>query len=88
MLFMIIETFRNQNAKAVYGRFRDKGRMTPEGLDFVESWVSADLGRCFQIMRCDDPTLLQCWVAEWSDLVDFEVIPVAAGKDTAKLFGD
>lgn len=83
MLFMVIESFRNQDAKAVYRRFRDKGRMTPEGLTFLSSWVTADLGRCFQIMECEDVGLLQSWAAEWSDLVEFEIVPVAAGKDTA-----
>ncbi|HKU94295.1 MAG TPA: DUF3303 family protein [Vineibacter sp.] len=83
MQFMVIETFRNQDGKAVYRRFRDKGRMVPEGLTFVSSWVSADLGRCFQIMECDDIALLQRWVAEWSDLIGFEIVPVVPGKDTA-----
>jgi uncharacterized protein DUF3303 len=83
MLFMVIETFRNQDAKAIYRRFRDKGRMTPEGLAFVSSWVSADLDRCFQLMETDDVTLFQRWVAEWSDLADFEIVPVTAGKSTA-----
>ena len=58
MLFMVIETFRNQDAKAVYRRFRDKGRMTPDGLVFIDSWVSADLDRCFQVMACDDVAVL------------------------------
>ena len=82
MLFMVIETFRNQDAKAVYRRFRDHGRMMPDGLDFVSSWVAADLGRCFQIMECDDVTLLQRWVAQWSEVIDFEIVPVVAGRDT------
>jgi Domain of unknown function (DUF3303) len=80
MLFMVIENFRNQDAKAVYRRFRDKGRQTPDGLQFVGSWVEASLGRCFQLMECDDVTLLQRWVTAWSDLVDFEIVPVVPGK--------
>jgi Protein of unknown function (DUF3303) len=83
MLFMVIERFRDQNARAVYARFRDKGRMMPEGLKFVGSWVTADVGRCFQLMECDDVTLLQRWVAEWSELIEFEIVPVVPGKDTA-----
>ena len=83
MQFMVVESFRNQDAKAVYRRFRDKGRMAPDGLTYVASWVAADLGRCFQIMECDDVALLQRWVAEWSDLVEFEIVPVVPGKDTA-----
>jgi len=81
--FMVIEHFRNQNAKAVYARFREKGRMMPDGVTFVASWVSADLGRCFQVMECDDVTLLQRWVSAWSDLVEFEIVPVSEGKATS-----
>ncbi len=83
MLFMVIETFRDQDGKAVYRRFREKGRMMPEGLAFVNSWVAADLGRCFQVMQCDHVALLQRWVVEWSDLIEFEIVPVVEGKDTA-----
>ena len=83
MLFMVIETFRDQDAKAVYRRFRERGRMAPDGLAFVDSWVAADLGRCFQLMECADVTLLQRWVAEWSDVTAFEIVPVVSGKATA-----
>ena len=84
MVFMVIETFRNQDAKSVYRRFRDQGRMMPDGLTFVSSWVEASLGRCFQLMECDDVTLLQRWVTEWSDLIDFEIVPVVPGKAVAE----
>ena len=83
MLFMVIETFRNQDAKAVYRRFRDKGRMTPDGLAFIGSWVEADLARCFQLMECDDVTLIQQWIVRWSDIIHFEILPVVPGKDVA-----
>jgi hypothetical protein len=83
MLFMVIETFRGQDAKAVYARFVHKGRMAPDGLHFIDSWVAADLSRCFQLMECADVTLLQRWVAEWSDLTAIEIVPVVPGKDTA-----
>ena len=85
MLFMVIERYRNQDAKAVYRRFRDKGRQMPDGLGFVGSWVTADLDRCFQLMECERVELLQQWVAQWSDLVEFEIVPVVAGKDTAAM---
>ena len=84
MLFMVIENFRDQDAKSVYRRFRDQGRMLPDGLKFVSNWVAADLGRCFQVMECDNVTLLQRWVAQWSDLVEFEIVPVVPGKETAE----
>jgi hypothetical protein len=82
MLFMVVEKFRNQNAKAVYRRLRDEGRGFPDGLKFVGSWVSADLGRCFQLMETDDITLFQRWIADWQDVVEFEVVPVVEGKTT------
>lgn len=56
----------------------------PEGLKFVHSWVAADLSRCFQVMECDAVASLQQWVSEWSDLVEFEIVPVVAGAETAK----
>jgi hypothetical protein len=80
---MVIERYRNQDAKAVYRRFREKGRQMPEGLGFVGSWVTADLDRCFQLMESERVELLQQWVAQWSDLVEFEIVPVVAGKETA-----
>jgi hypothetical protein len=82
MLFMIIESF-GRDPKAVYRRFREKGRQMPQGLDYVDSWITADFGRCFQLMRCDDVTLLQRWVSEWCDLADFEIVPVAPSGETA-----
>lgn len=88
MLFMVIETFRNQDGKAVYRRLRERGRLMPDGLAFVSSWVQADLGRCFQVMECDDVTRLQRWVVQWSDLIHFEIVPIVTGKDTAAALGD
>jgi hypothetical protein len=84
MLFMVVETFRNGDAKSAYRRFRDMGRVMPEGLSYVGSWTTADLGRCFQLMETDDVTLLQKWVADGADLVAFEIVPVVTGKQTAE----
>jgi hypothetical protein len=84
VLFMVIERFRHQNAKAVYHRFREQGRLAPDGLTYVGSWVEANLDRCFQLMECKEVTLLQQWVAQWSDLVAFEIVPVVSSKETAE----
>lgn len=81
MLFMVVEKFRNQDGKAVYRKLRS-GRGLPDGLKFVASYVSADLGRCFQLMEADDVTLFQRWIADWQELVEFEVVPVVEGKTT------
>ncbi|HEY0322940.1 MAG TPA: DUF3303 family protein [Pyrinomonadaceae bacterium] len=85
MLFMVIERFRNRDALAVYRRFREQGRMMPEGLTYLESWTEANFDRCFQLMECDDPRLLQQWVIRWQDLVEFEFIPVVPSKQTTEL---
>jgi hypothetical protein len=76
--FMVIERFR-AGARPVYEKFAAEGRLMPEGIEFVASWVTADLGRVFQVMECDDITLLQRWVAAWEDVTEFEILPVAVG---------
>lgn len=86
MRFMVIEKFRNHNADAVYERLREKGRMMPEGVTFIDSWVTADLARCFQLLDSDDVAKLQEWVARWSDLVEFEIVPVVSGSLAASTF--
>lgn len=82
MLFMVIERFKDRDAKAVYRRFREQGRGAPEGLTYVGSWIEANLDRCFQLMECDDARLLQQWVAFWSDLIEFEIVPVVPSAET------
>ena len=82
MLYLIVENFRGDPVP-VYRRFRDQGRLAPEGLRYVSSWVTRDLQRCFQIMECDDPQLLRQWIDRWKDLVDFEVTPVMTSAEAA-----
>ena len=84
MLFMVIERFKNRDARAVYRRFQEKGRMTPEGLKYVGSWIEANFDRCFQLMECDDPRLLQQWVVQWQELIEFEFVPVVSSKETGE----
>ena len=83
MLYMIIEHFRNRDPAPVYARFRAQGRLAPEGLTYVNSWVTDDLARCYQVMECDDRALLDAWLAAWDDLVEFEVYPVVTSAEAA-----
>ncbi len=76
MLYMIIENFKYGDPVPVYRRFQEHGRLTPEGLHYVSSWVTSDMTTCYQIMECADRRLLEQWMTRWSDIVDFEVIPV------------
>ena len=82
MLFMVIERFR-QGAAPVYERFHARGRMLPEGLRYVDSWVDADRARCFQLMETADRSTLDEWTARWADLVDFEIVPVISSAEAA-----
>ena len=83
MLYMVVEHFKDGDAAAVFRRFRERGRMLPRGLRYVDSWVAADLSRCFQLMECDDPGLFEQWIAHWRDLVEFEVVPVIPSAEAA-----
>ena len=80
---MIIERFKGGDPVPVYRRFRDRGRLAPEGLRYVSSWVDEKLALCFQIMETQERQLLDEWVAQWSDLVEFEVFPVISSKEAA-----
>ena len=85
MLFMVIERLGGRDgAAAVYRRYRERGRMTPEGLRYVASWVEPDYGRCFQLMECDDRALLSEWTARWRDRVDYEIVPVITSDEAAR----
>ena len=81
MLFMVVEHFKNGDALPVYRRFREQGRLAPAGVNYVGSWVTCDLSRCFQLMEAPDRTLLDQWIARWADLVDFEVLPVITSAE-------
>ena len=83
MLYMIIENFRDGDARPVYRRYRDRGRLAPDGLRYVSSWVTSDLRRCYQVMECDDVALVEEWMRQWQDIVDFECIPVMTSAEAA-----
>ena len=81
MLYMIIEHFKKGDPLPVYRRFRDLGRLAPDGLRYVTSWVTTDYRRCFQVMECDDINDLEAWIAKWRDVTDFEIVPVVTSKE-------
>jgi hypothetical protein len=80
MLVMVIERFKNRDAKSVYTRFRENGRMMPDGLKYVGSWIESNFDRCFQVMEYDDERLLHVWADRWRDLMDFEFVPVLTSE--------
>ncbi len=80
---MIVEHFRHGDAGPVYERFRKRGRLAPDGLRYVNSWVTSDLARCYQVMECEDRALLEQWVSAWQDIVDFEIHPVITSAEAA-----
>jgi hypothetical protein len=74
MEYMVVETFRPGCKERVYDRFREKGRMLPDGLRYLDSWLERDGDRCFQLMETDNAALFQNWIAQWNDLVAFEIV--------------
>ena len=81
---MVVEYFKNKDAVPAYRRFRDRGRMMPEGLVYVSSWIDDQLERCYQLMETHDRRLLDEWIANWSDIVDFEIYPVITSKEAVE----
>jgi Protein of unknown function (DUF3303). len=81
MQYLIIENFHDRDPVPVYRRFREHGRLAPDGLNYVGSWITEDLARCYQVMECSDRTLLDQWLSHWSDLVEFHVMPVLSSAE-------
>lgn len=85
MLFMIVERFKDRDPKPIYKRFAEQGRMNLEGLIYHASWIEGNFDRCFQLMECEDLSILQKWILEWRDLVEFEIVPVVESKQMVEL---
>ncbi len=85
MLFMVIERFALGQAPEVYRRFRDLGRMAPDGLRYISSWVDLNFERCFQVMEADSEALFREWTANWDDVIDFEIVPVRTSAEAAAI---
>jgi len=82
---MVIERFRNRDPAPIYHRFRDCGRLMPQGLHYRGSWIEKNCDRCFQLMECDHERLFQDWIISWKDLMDFEIVPVATSDEMQKM---
>ena len=88
MLFMVLERFRDNDMVPIYRRVRDAGRMLPEGLKYLDSWVEPNFSRCFQLMECSELKLLQEWVLQWRGSgTTFEIVPVVSSKETREVVG-
>ena len=80
MQYMIIERFKDGDPVPVYRRFRESGRLIPQGINYLGIWVDENLAYCFQLMETDNRALLDEWTANWSDIVDFEIHPVVSSE--------
>jgi Protein of unknown function (DUF3303) len=81
MQYMIIERFYPGKIKMLYTRFEEKGRMMPEGLYYINSWIDKNITTCYQVMETDEPEKINQWISNWNDLADFEVIPVISSAE-------
>lgn len=84
MLFMVVEKYKPGTAAQIYERVKERGRMIPPGLEYIDSWVDMSVSKCFQLMNTDDRALLDEWIGCWNDLVEFEVVQVQSSSDAAK----
>ncbi len=82
MLYMVIEHFKTPGAIEIYRRARDRGRLLPDGLEYISSWVDPEMTRCFQLMKTDHERLLEEWIDRWKDLINFEIVPVMTSAET------
>lgn len=87
MFYMVVERFKNRDPAPIYRRLRESGRMMPDGLRYVSSWIETSWDRCFQVMECDDPRLFDQWTAQWADLMDFDIVPVVTSQEAVKIAG-
>ena len=85
MLYMVIERFKERAAPEIYRRFLEKGRMMPEGLEYISSWTDLDFKICYQLMRTQDFPLFDKWIDNWRDLMEFEIIPVRSSTEAAEV---
>lgn len=85
MLFMVIEHYKDGNAEEVYRRLQEEGRTTPDGLTYIDGWAEANFARCFQVVECDDARMIQRWIAEWDDLMEFEVVPIVSSEEPTRI---
>jgi Protein of unknown function (DUF3303) len=85
MLYMVIEHFKEAAVQEIYRRFREKGRMMPDGLKYLSSWIDTNMKVCYQLMETDDAALFSRWTENWDDLMDFEIVPVRTSAETSAL---
>ena len=85
MLYMVIERFKEGTAIEIYRRFRQRGRMMPEGVEYISSWIDLSFKICWQLMQTEDLALFDKWTANWRDLVDFEIVPVRTSAEAGEI---
>jgi hypothetical protein len=85
MLFMVVERFKTGRAPEIYRRFRERGRMAPDDVTYVASWVDLTFETCYQVMEAENETRLREWTTHWEDLTDFEIIPVRTSAEAAAI---
>jgi hypothetical protein len=85
MLYMVFERFKEGAAPQIYRRLHEKGRMMPDGLEYVSSWIDLDFKICYQLMQAEDESLFREWTHAWSDLMDFEITPVRTSAEAVKI---
>ena len=84
MLYMVVERFKEGAAPEIYRRVRERGRMMPDGLEYVSSWVDLEFKTCYQLMRTEDASLFAAWTHAWKGLIEIEIVPVRTSAEAAQ----
>jgi len=84
MIYMIIETFKPGKVKQIYGRLEEKGRMQPEGLTYINSWIDENMNKCYQVMEADSIDKIHIWISNWDDVMEFGIVPVISSEEAKK----
>jgi len=74
--YMVVERFKPGLMEKNYEVYNSQGRMFPEGLYYLNSWVNAGNNVCFQLMESNDPSLFEEWFEKWEEFVEFELYPI------------
>lgn len=85
MVYLVIERFKENAAAEIYRRFLEKGRLMPEGLKYISSWIDLDFKICWQLMQTEDFALFDQWMSNWRDVMDFEIVPVRTSAEAVEL---
>ena len=87
MLFMITYAFGPDVRNTAQERFKKTGGMPGAGVKMHGRWHALGGGHGFLLAESNDGVAIGKWMQEWTDLLEFEVVPVNNDEDVMKVLG-